>query len=91
VTQTLLALAIAEWDLVEGYCVSQGIDWAELRPQEFCSLVFFFWMKEADNEQREAFRREIEKPPVGVNPTKGMWSDEETFKQFQATMGSMGR
>lgn len=88
-TQTLCGLGMLHWDLLEGYCVVHHVKWKRLNPNEFAAMVFYWFTRNMSGEDIENFAREIEKPPPGVNPTKGAWSDEALLANFQNAMRSV--
>jgi hypothetical protein len=61
-----------------------GFDIMGLPPDRFCNFVVTFMRAHLKETDYLAWRDGIERPPPGVEPEAGAWSDEEMMRTFQS-------
>lgn len=83
-TDRLTSIAAHNWALFDGELASRGIDPLELPPVRFFSLVYYWAVGEASEEDKEKFDRRLFMPPAGVEPTVGPWTAEAETSAFQS-------
>lgn len=79
---------------MEGYGVAHGIgDMTELPPRQFCSYVWWFATRNAENQEDiDKFEIDLWRPPRGFTGTiEGPWSPEaenESLRAFKSMIES---
>lgn len=91
-TQRLVALASHYWASMDGLLASQSVDPLDLPPDRFLSVVYWWALRNADDQREIAkFDRRLWRPPPGIAPAAGSpWSPEAENEAFGAFAASVG-
>lgn len=63
---------------------SNGVDPYGLAFDRFCNLVYFWAVRDMDEEHRAKFDENLFRPPLGTLAETGVWSPEATLAGFEA-------
>lgn len=91
-TQRLIALAVEHWTDLDGYAVAHSIPrLQELDIDRLCNFVWWWVTHNADQKERDKFKRRLFMPPKGEEVTTGPWSAEAETSAFSALRQSLGQ
>lgn len=96
VAQRLLVTADAHWELLDGTCLTRGVDLAALvdtAPARACNVIYAWLLEGADGKERDKIDYTLTQPPPELvrdpSPQAREWMAEQEGAAFLAAMGAM--
>jgi hypothetical protein len=93
VTARLCASALAEWQFIDGFAVSQNIDLLDLPLGRFTNFIWWMMTREAQKSDVDKMRAKLWIPPVGTVEIvpQSPWSPENEQNAFAALKAGLGK
>lgn len=95
VAQRLLVTADAHWELLDGTCLTAGVDLAALidtAPARACNVIYAWLVEGADDKARDRLDHKLTLPPPELirapSPQAQEWMAEREGASFMAAMGA---